>query len=53
MWNIVQTIQEKKRKTSNSRDATVVEENSDNAYVLSATVNNSGDEWILDSGCSY
>ncbi|KAL6321549.1 hypothetical protein AAG906_021744 [Vitis piasezkii] len=31
----------------------VVEENSDIADVLSVTITNSSDEWILDLGCSY
>ena len=42
-----------KEKTSNSSDAIVVEENSNTIDVLSVIVTNSGDEWILDSRCSY
>ncbi|KAL6322910.1 hypothetical protein AAG906_021815 [Vitis piasezkii] len=42
-----------KEKTSNSSDVVVVEENSDTIDVLLVTVTNSGDEWILDLGCSY
>ena len=40
-------------KTSNFGDATIIEENSNTANVLSITVTNLGDEWILDLGCSY
>ena len=42
-----------KKKTSNYGDTTVAEENSNNTNVLSVTITNSGDEWILDSECSY
>ncbi|RVW75611.1 Retrovirus-related Pol polyprotein from transposon TNT 1-94 [Vitis vinifera] len=48
---------ELKKRVSESReddsDEAVVEENSDTADVLSVTVTNSSDEWILDSRCSY
>ena len=43
----------KEKKTSNSGDAIVAEENSNTANVFSIIVTNSGDEWILDSRCSY
>ena len=42
-----------KKKTSNYGDTIVAEENSNNTNVLSVTITNSGDEWILDSECSY
>ena len=42
-----------KEKISNFGDRTIVEETLDIVDVLSITINNSGDEWILDSGCSY
>ena len=42
-----------KNKTFNSGDTVVVKENPDTIDVLSITVNNSGDEWILDLGCFY
>ncbi|KAL6322036.1 hypothetical protein AAG906_003179 [Vitis piasezkii] len=41
------------KKTSNYGDTTVAKENSNNTNVLSVTITNSGDEWILDSECSY
>ena len=44
---------EKKNKTFNSGDIVVVKENLDTIDVLSITVNNSGDEWILYLGCFY
>ncbi|KAL6319440.1 hypothetical protein AAG906_014115 [Vitis piasezkii] len=44
---------EENEKTSNFGDATIIEENSNTANVLSVTVTNLGDEWILDLGCSY
>ena len=53
MWKFVEIVKEKKKKTSNSGDAIVAEENSNTANVLSIIVTNSGDEWTLDSRCSY
>ena len=45
--------EKKNEKTSNFGDVAVAEENSNITYVLLVTVNNWGDEWIIDSKCSY
>ena len=45
--------EKKKKKTSNFGDIAVAEENSNIADALLVTVNNSGDEWITNSKCSY
>ncbi|KAK3012115.1 hypothetical protein RJ639_010588 [Escallonia herrerae] len=43
----------KKKDTSKTADAGVVEDNSNGADVLLVTISSSDGEWILDTGCSY
>ncbi|KAK2970510.1 hypothetical protein RJ640_001715 [Escallonia rubra] len=43
----------KKKDNSKTTDAGVVEDNSDDADVLSVTISSSDEGWILDTGCSY
>ncbi|KAK2982593.1 hypothetical protein RJ640_002082 [Escallonia rubra] len=43
----------KKIDNSKTADAGVVEDNSDDADILSVTISSSYEGWILDTGCSY
>ncbi|KAK2993754.1 hypothetical protein RJ640_002968 [Escallonia rubra] len=43
----------KKKDNSKMTDAGVVEDNSNDADVLSVTISSSDEGWILDTGCSY
>ncbi|KAK3009152.1 hypothetical protein RJ639_014179 [Escallonia herrerae] len=43
----------KKKDNSKTADVGVVEDNSDDADVLSITISSLNERWILDTGCSY
>ena len=53
MRNCAKHKEKENDKASNFGDAIVVEENPYTINILSVIVGNLGDEWILDSRCSY